>query len=40
MGLDKAGQSVRAGPKGRWIATLPKAEQERSFAARREIKED
>ena len=40
MGLDKAGQSVRAGPKGTWIATLPKAEQERYFAARPGIKED
>ena len=40
MGLDKAGQSVRAGPKGTWIATLPEAEQERYFAARPGIKED
>ena len=40
MGHDKAGQSVRAGPKGTWIATLPKAEQERYFAARPGIKED
>jgi Putative GTPases (G3E family) len=41
MGLDKAGQSVRAGPKGTWIATLPKApQQERYFATRPEIKED
>jgi G3E family GTPase len=40
MGLDKAGQSVRAGPKGTWIATLPKAQQERYFAARPGIKED
>ena len=29
MGLDKAGQSVRAGPNGRWIATLPPEQQER-----------
>ncbi|MCU4926139.1 GTP-binding protein [Halobacteria archaeon AArc-dxtr1] len=29
MGLDKAGQSVRAGPNGRWIATLPAEQQER-----------
>ena len=29
MGLDKAGQSVRAGPSGKWIATLPPAEQQR-----------
>ena len=40
MGLDKAGQSVRAGPKGTWIASLPKAQQERYFAARPEIKEN
>ena len=39
MGLDKAGQSVRAGPKGTWIATLPKAQQQRYFAARPAIKE-
>ncbi len=29
MGLDKAGRSVRAGPNGTWVATLPKAEQKR-----------
>ena len=29
MGLDKAGQSVRAGPNGRWIATLPPEQQKR-----------
>ena len=29
MGLDKAGRSVRAGPNGRWIATLPPEQQER-----------
>ncbi|MFC6767948.1 GTP-binding protein [Natrinema soli] len=40
MGLDKAGQSVRAGPKGTWIATLPKTEQEQYFAIRPGIKED
>ena len=40
MGVDKAGQSVRAGPSGTWIATLPEAEQERYFAARPEIKDD
>jgi len=40
MGLDKAGQSVRAGPKGQWLATLPKAEQERYIAARPGIKDD
>ncbi len=28
MGLDKAGQSVRAGPGGKWVATLPEEEQE------------
>lgn len=27
MGLDVAGNSVRAGPKGRWIATLPADQQ-------------
>jgi len=40
MGLDKSGQSVRAGPKGTWIATLPRAQQEQYFAARPGIKED
>jgi G3E family GTPase len=40
MGLDKAGQSVRAGPKGTWIASLPKPQQERYFAARPEIEEN
>jgi G3E family GTPase len=40
MGLDKAGQSVRAGPKGGWIATLPEAEQERYFTLRPGIKDD
>ncbi|KTG10568.1 cobalamin biosynthesis protein CobW [Haloprofundus marisrubri] len=40
MGLDKAGQSVRAGPKGGWIATLSKADRERYFEARPGIKED
>jgi len=40
MGVDKAGQSVRAGPSGTWLATLPKAEQERYFAARPGIKDD
>jgi G3E family GTPase len=40
MGLDKAGQSVRAGPKGGWIATLPEAEQERYFALRPGIQDD
>ena len=38
MGLDKSGQSVRAGPKGTWIATLPEAQQQRYFAARPGIK--
>ena len=40
MGLDKSGQSVRAGPKGTWVATLPKAQQQRYFAARPGIKEN
>jgi hypothetical protein len=40
MGLDKAGQSVRAGPKGQWIATLPEPQQQRYFAARPQIKEE
>jgi len=39
MGLDKAGQSVRAGPKGQWIATLPESQQQRYFAARPQIKD-
>ena len=40
MGLDKAGKSVRAGPTGQWIATLPPEQQERYFAARPQIKEE
>ncbi|XVH31868.1 GTP-binding protein [Haloferacaceae archaeon DSL9] len=40
MGLDKAGRSVRAGPTGQWIATLPPAQQERYFAARPGIEDD
>ncbi|WP_101296750.1 GTP-binding protein [Halegenticoccus soli] len=40
MGLDKAGQSVRAGPAGTWLATLPPEEQKRYFAARPGIEED
>jgi len=31
MGLDKAGSSVRAGPKGTWIATLPEEQQQLYF---------
>lgn len=31
MGLDKAGQSVRAGPAGHWVATLPPEQQKRYF---------
>lgn len=38
MGLDKAGQSVRAGPKGQWIASLPKQQQERYFQSMPELK--
>ncbi|WP_029602023.1 GTP-binding protein [Halococcus hamelinensis] len=40
MGMDKSGQSVRAGPSGTWLARLPEAEQERYFAARPGIKEN
>jgi G3E family GTPase len=40
MGMDKAGQSVRVGPSGQWIAALPEAQQERYFAARPGIEED
>jgi G3E family GTPase len=40
MGLDKAGQSVRAGPNGTWIATLPKAQQEKYLAARPSLRDD
>ncbi|WP_339106077.1 GTP-binding protein [Haloterrigena salinisoli] len=40
MGMDKAGQSVRAGPSGTWIATLPEAEREQYFAARPGIEDD
>ena len=40
MGVDKAGTSVRAGPSGQWLATLPEAEREQYFAARPGLKED
>ncbi|AEH36662.1 GTP-binding protein [Halopiger xanaduensis] len=40
MGLDKAGQSVRAGPSGTWLATLPEEQREQYFAARPGIEED
>jgi G3E family GTPase len=40
MGVDKAGTSVRAGPSGRWLATLPEAEREQYFAARPGLEED
>ena len=33
MGLDKAGMSVRAGPQGQWIATLPEPQRERYLQA-------
>jgi hypothetical protein len=33
MGLDKAGQSVRAGPQGQWISTLPQQQQQRYLQA-------
>ena len=33
MGVDKAGSSVRAGPKGEWIATLPSRQQQRYLEA-------
>ncbi len=40
MGLDKAGQSVRAGPKGQWIATLPPRQQQRYFEAMPELEDE
>ncbi len=40
MGVDKAGTSVRAGPSGQWLATLPEAEREQYFAARPGLKDD
>ncbi|MCU4741069.1 GTP-binding protein [Halobacteria archaeon AArc-m2/3/4] len=40
MGIDKAGTSVRAGPSGQWIATLPEAQRQQYFAARPGLKED
>ncbi|AHF98521.1 cobalamin synthesis protein CobW [Halostagnicola larsenii XH-48] len=40
MGIDKAGTSVRAGPSGQWLATLPEAEREQYFAARPGLEED
>ena len=40
MGLDKAGQSVRPGPKGQWVATLPPERQERYLAAAPGLEEE
>ncbi|SDK44979.1 GTP-binding protein [Natronorubrum texcoconense] len=40
MGIDKAGTSVRAGPSGQWLATLPQAQREQYFAARPGLKDD
>ena len=40
MGMDKAGHSVRAGPSGEWLATLPEAKREQYFAARPGIEDD
>ena len=40
MGLDKAGQSVRAGPKGQWIVNLPKQQQQRYFQAMPALEDD
>ncbi len=40
MGMDKAGHSVRAGPSGQWLATLPEAEREQYFAARPGLEDD
>ncbi len=40
MGVDKAGTSVRAGPAGQWLATLPEEQREQYFAARPGLKDD
>ncbi|RQG86928.1 GTP-binding protein [Natrarchaeobius halalkaliphilus] len=40
MGIDKAGSSVRAGPSGQWLATLPERERRRYFAARPGLEDD
>ncbi|MDJ1431359.1 GTP-binding protein [Halostagnicola sp. A-GB9-2] len=40
MGIDKAGTSVRAGPSGQWLATLPESQREQYFAARPGLEED
>ncbi|GAB3040835.1 GTP-binding protein [Natronobiforma cellulositropha] len=40
MGMDKAGTSVRAGPSGTWLATLPEAQRQQYFAARPGLKDD
>ena len=40
MGLDKSGSSVRAGPSGEWLATLPQAQREQYFAARPGLRDD
>ncbi|TYT63891.1 GTP-binding protein [Natrialba swarupiae] len=40
MGVDKAGTSVRAGPSGKWLATLPEQERKKYFAARPGLKDD
>ncbi|MFC4541887.1 GTP-binding protein [Halosolutus amylolyticus] len=40
MGLDKAGQSVRAGPQGQWITTLPEQQRQRYFQAMPGLEDD
>ncbi|WIV66681.1 GTP-binding protein [Natrialbaceae archaeon AArc-T1-2] len=40
MGMNKSGTSVRAGPAGEWLATLPEAEREQYFAARPGLRDD
>ncbi|RQG94380.1 GTP-binding protein [Natrarchaeobius chitinivorans] len=40
MGIDKAGSSVRAGPSGQWLATLPERQRKQYFAARPGLEDD
>jgi G3E family GTPase len=40
MGLNVAGQSVRAGPGGRWVATLPEEQRERFLERQPSLREE
>lgn len=40
MGLNVAGQSVRAGPGGQWVATLPEQQRERFLERQPSLREE